>query len=218
MPPAPYMKLVRAYRTRSAMKKLSLLAGALIAVAAACPDAVSGPFPCNGHQLLPTPRPASSCKKVKPTIFRSPDGELKAMVVPADPSLYTTPDMESRVEILARDGHLLASKDYSSPRGANGYFVAKAKWTRDSQFFVYSLSSSGGHSPWSFPMEVYSRERNAFIKFSDLINGNPTLSEDFRVKSDHTVIATTWQDHNIEKRIRVTVNLRDALTKLPAGK
>jgi hypothetical protein len=36
------------------MKKLSLLAGALIAVAAACPDAVSGPIPYNGHQLLPS--------------------------------------------------------------------------------------------------------------------------------------------------------------------
>jgi hypothetical protein len=200
------------------MKGPSVLTGAFIAMAAALScGAVSSPVPCDGHQLLPTPRPPSSCKTVKPTSFRSPDGELRAMVFPADPSLNTTPDMESRVEIAARDGRVLASKDYSSPRGANGYYVVKAKWTRDSQFFVYTLSSSGGHSPWSFPMEVYSRERNTFIAFSDMIDGNPTLSESFRLTGNQTVIATTWQNGNIEKKISVTVNLGDALTKLPAA-
>ena len=73
-----------------------------------------------------------------------------------------TPDMESRVVIRSRDGDTLASKDYSSPRGFNGYHVVNAKWSPDSKFFVYSMSSSGGHSPWQFPMAVYGREENAF--------------------------------------------------------
>src|SRR5262249_23644314 len=61
--------------------------------------------------------------------------------------LYATPDMESRVVIRASNSDTLTSKDYSSPRGANGYYVVNAKWSPDSQFFVYSMSSSGGHSP-----------------------------------------------------------------------
>jgi hypothetical protein len=201
------------------VKKLSVLVVVpLVVVAVFISRAASARDPCQGHQLLPTPRAASSCKNVKPSTFRSPDGTLTAFVFPADPSLDATPDMESRVEVRTKDGRVLASKDYSSPRGANGYYVVRAKWTRDSQFFVFSLSSSGGHSPWSFPMAVYSRERNAVINFSDMIGGNPTLSEDFRLTGDHTVIATTWQAAgNIEKKTSVTVDLKDALAKLPAG-
>ena len=201
------------------MKKWLALAAALLALGAALDcRAVAADIVCEGHQLLPTPRPASSCKDVKPLTFPSPDGLLTAVVLPVDPSLNATPDMESLVEVRASDGHTLASKDYASPRGANGYYVVQAKWTRDSQFFVYTLSSSGGHSPWSFPMAVYSRDRNAVIQFSDMIDGNPTLSESFSLKDDHTVIATTWQDGNFEKPVSVTVNLKNALAKLPADK
>jgi hypothetical protein len=123
---------------------------------------------CHGHQLLPTPRPVSSCNGVKPAVYKSQSGEPTAFVFPTDASPNATPDMESRVEIRAGPGYVLASKDYSSPKGANGYHVVQAEWTRDAQFFVFSLASSGGHSPWQLPIEVFSRERNAFFKFSDM--------------------------------------------------
>src|SRR6516225_8579374 len=74
---------------------------------------------CSGHKLLPIPRPQSSCSNVKPRI-------------------YPSPDMESRVVIRTSKGDTLTSKDYSSPRGTNGYYVFNAKWSPDSQFFVYS--------------------------------------------------------------------------------
>src|SRR5215475_5697766 len=106
--------------------------------------------------------------------------------------LYATPDMESRVVIRTSKGDTLTSKDYSSPRGANGYYVFNAKWSPDSQFFVYSMSSSGGHSPWSFPMMVYSRQKNRIAGFSDMIKGEPTVSGDFRFAGPHTVVASTW--------------------------
>src|SRR5262249_44962548 len=112
---------------------------------------VSAEVACSGHKLLPIPRPQSSCSDVKPRIYPSPDGALRALVFPVDVSLYATPDMDSRVVIRTSKGDTLTSKDYSSPRGANGYYVFNAKWSPDSQFFVYSMSSSGGHSPWSYP-------------------------------------------------------------------
>ena len=182
-----------------------------------CTGSASARVSCQGHQLLPTPRPASSCKGVKPLAIKSPDGALTALVFPVDPSLNATPDMESRVEVRAKDGHVIATRDYASPRGANGYYVVKAKWTRDSQFFVYSLSSSGGHSPWSFPMAVFSRDKDAIFKFDEMIGGNPTLSGNFTVADDHTVVAITWKDKSIDKKISVTVNLKDAVAKRPAG-
>jgi len=47
---------------------------------------------CSGHKLLPIPRPESSCSNVKPRIYPSPDGALRALVFPVDVSLYSTPD------------------------------------------------------------------------------------------------------------------------------
>jgi len=170
---------------------------------------------CSGHQLLPVPRSASSCLTVGPEVYASPDAALSALVFPVDASLHATPDMESRVVIQTSTGKLLASEDYSSPSGANGYYVVAAKWSPDSQFFVYSMSSSGGHSPWSFPTWVYSRQKNIFADFSAMIGNNPTLSADFTFTGPHTVSATTWEKAGSQNTIPIIVNLADAINKIP---
>jgi hypothetical protein len=177
---------------------------------------------CTGHKLLQTPRPELSCRQLNLEVYPSPDGTLRAVVYPADISLDATPDMESRVVIRTSKGATLTSKDYSSPRGFNGYYVVNAKWSPDSKFFVYSMSSSGGHSPWQFPMAVYGRnavhgsEKDRIVGFSELINGNPTISADFRFTGPHTVVVTTWkQPGSPEDKVPVTVDLQEAFDKLP---
>lgn len=171
--------------------------------------------PCSGHQLLSTPRPELSCNNFKPQLYPSPDGALRALVFPADISLNTTPDMESRVVVRTSKGDTLISKNHSSPRGMNGYYVVSAKWSPDSQYFVYSLSSSGGHSPWSFPIMVYGRKKNSIAAFSDMIGGNPTVSDDFYFTGPHTVGASTWkQPGSIDDKVPVTVDLEEAFGKL----
>ena len=189
--------------------------------AALLPAGVLADAQCSGHQLLSKPRPEASCRSVMPEIFVSPDKTMRAVVLPADVSLDTTPDMESRVVIRSSDGDTLTSKDHSSPRGMNGYYVYRAKWSPDSQFFVYSLVSSGGHSPWQFPIMVYSRKANAIAKFSDMIDGKPTLSGDFNFAGPHTVTATTWKqpaapgDKVLSDKVPITVDLEEAFKKLP---
>jgi hypothetical protein len=149
-------------------------------------------------------------------IYASPDGALRGVVLPVDVSLYATPDMESRVVIRTSKGDTLTSKDYSSPRGTNGYYVVNAKWSPDSQFFVYSMSSSGGHSPWSFPLMVYSRQKNRIAALSDMIGGKPTVSADFHFSGPHTLVASTWkQPGALEDKVPVIVDLEDAFGKLP---
>jgi hypothetical protein len=173
---------------------------------------------CGGHKLLSSPRPESSCSSIRPRIYPSPDGALRALVLPVDVSLYATPDMESRVVIRTRKGDTVTSKDYSSPRGTNGYYVVNAKWSPDSQFFVFSMSSSGGHSPWSFPMMVYSREKKRIAPFSEMIDGKPTLSADFRFDGAHRLVAETWTaPGSLDDKVPVTVDLEDAFGKLPAS-
>jgi hypothetical protein len=179
------------------------------------PENVFAEVVCSGHEALSSPRPEASCLNVPPEIFESPDKKLRAVVFPVDISLDTTPDMESRVVIRASDGNTLTSKDYSSPRGMNGYYVDRGQWSPDSQFFVYSLVSSGGHSPWSFPIMVYSRQKNATAKFSDMINGNPTLSGEFLFAGPHVLSAVTWKKPGaLDEQVPIKVDLEAAFKKL----
>jgi hypothetical protein len=197
---------------------LVLLAMSLcMATAVLLPRAAVAAAPCSGHQLLPQPRPQGSCQNVKPRTFTSPDKKSIASVLAADKSLNATPDMESNVAIRTSAGATLASKDYSSPDGANGYYVLNAKWSPDSQFFVYSMMSSGGHSPWSFPIWVYSVKKKQFANFSDMINGSPIVSGDFTIAEPHTLKASTWkQPGDLTDKVPVSVDLETAFDKLPA--
>jgi hypothetical protein len=200
----PGETIVRCEMALSILLSLSIFGLASMTFATHAPAQVA----CSGHKLLPIPRPESSCSDVKPQIYPSPDGALRALVFPVDVSLYATPDMESRVVIRTSNSDTLISKDYSSPRGANGYYVVNAKWSPDSQFFIYSMSSSGGHSPWSFPMMVYSGQKNRVC--------GPTVSADFHFAGPHTLIASTWkQPGSLDDKIAVTVDLEEAFTKLP---
>lgn len=172
-------------------------------------------IPCEGHELLPTPRPEASCATIIAKIHPSPDNKLHAVVLPADISLDATPDMESRVVIRSLKGETLNSISHSSPRGANGYYVDTVGWSPDSQFFVYSLVSSGGHSPWSHPTLVYSVERNRFAHLSDMIDGRPLLSEKFQFAGQHELTATTWKREGApDEPVPVTVNLATAFERL----
>jgi hypothetical protein len=136
-------------------------------------------------------------------------------VLPVDVSLNATPDMESRVVIRSVDGDTLNSINHASPRGMNGYYVDAAGWSPDSQFFVYSLISSGGHSPWSHPTVVYSVERNRFAHLSEMIDGRPLLSEKFQFTGQHELTATTWKKEGApDEPVPVTVDLATAFDKL----
>jgi len=76
-----------------------LLSLSILSMSAATlpPASAVAQLACSGHKLLRNPRPESSCSNVKPVIYASPDGALRALVFPVDVSLYATPDMESRV-------------------------------------------------------------------------------------------------------------------------
>ncbi len=203
------------FHTRS----LRCLAAAILAAIPVLAGQVLADGPqCDGHQLLSKPRPETSCQTFKAQILVSPDKATHAQILPADVNLYATPDMESRIVFRSSSGDTLTSQDYSSPRGTNGYYVASALWSPDSQYFVFSLISSGGHSPWSYPMKVYSLKKNLVANFSDMIGGNPTVSDQFHFSGPHTVVASTWkQPGQTDVAVPVTVDLEAAFQKLPAA-
>jgi hypothetical protein len=186
-----------------------LLAGVLT------PRTALGDTRCEGHELLPMPRPENSCATIISKIHASPDNKLHAVVLPVEVSLNATPDMESRVVIRSVGGDTLNSLSHASPRGANGFYVDAAQWSPDSQFFVYNLVSSGGHSPWSHPTMVYSVQHNRFGHLSALIDGRPILSEKFQFSGDHMLTVSTWkQEGKPDDPTPVTVDLATAFDKL----
>jgi hypothetical protein len=188
---------------------------ALMACALLVPRAALAENQCEGHELLSTPRPEGSCATIIAKIHPSPDKKLHAVVLPAEISLDATPDMESRVVIRSVAGETLNSINHSSPRGANGYYVDTVRWSPDSQFFVYSLVSSGGHSPWSHPTMVYSVQHNRFGHLSEMIDGRPILSEKFEFSGGHMLTASTWkQEGKPDDPVAVTVDLAAAFEKL----
>ena len=168
-----------------------------------------------GHNLLPAPRPENSCATVISKVHASPDKKFHAVVLPAEISLNATPDMESRVVIRSAAGDTLNSLSHASPRGMNGFYVDAAEWSPDSQYFVYNLVSSGGHSPWSHPTMVYSVQRNKFGHLSEMIDSRPILSEKFQFAGEHMLTVSTWkQEGKPDDPTPVTVDLAAAFDKL----
>jgi hypothetical protein len=77
------------------------------------------------------------------------------------------PFNESRIEIHDMNGAVLATKDFKSADGEHGRNVQKAEWSPNSQFFVFSTASSGGHSPWHWQTYFYDRKRKTAPKCSN---------------------------------------------------
>lgn len=192
---------------------------AFAAVITTSTAASAGEAVCGGHQLLAQRRPEMSCWTIAPQIIEAPNRAHRAVIYPANISLDATPDMESRVVIRTQRGDTVMSKDHASPRGTNGHYVYRGAWSPDSQYFVYSLVSSGGHSPWSWPIWVFSAKRGQFARFGDMIGNRPTLSGDFTFAAAHTLTAMTWpRDGDIEHKVPVTVDLDAGFARIPPAR
>ena len=138
--------------------------------------------------------------------FFSPDREMRAVIVADDPQPHRR-SAESRVLIYRGDGHLANVVDYSSPDGNHGFGVVKAAWTPDSQFFVYSMTSSGGHQSWKSPTYFYSRKTNKTQGIEETL-GKPVLSPNFTVSAPSTVTVATWRKPPLNTAREITEDLR----------
>ena len=114
---------------RAQLASLLILAAGL-SLAGLSPAAAQDKERCSGHHFLPQPRSEMSCASAKPRIWRSTRHKaLHALVLPVGVELNATPDIESRVVVRTVEGKTLTSRDFSSPRGASGYYVERARWS-----------------------------------------------------------------------------------------
>jgi len=117
--------------------------------------------------------------------YRSPDGALTAVV-----AVGRGDDCEARIAWRTADGQIVFKKEYTSPGHQHGYCIDMASWTPDSQFFVYNLTNSGGHSPWHIPVHFFARRTTTVENLENYINDPPT-GEKFSVFAPDVVEVTT---------------------------
>src|SRR5919112_602484 len=132
----------------------------------------------------------------------SPDRALRAIITPTGPGGREA--NESLVEIRGARSGLLLRKSFASGDGEHGYGVVRAEWTPDSQFFVFSAQSSGGHQPWHAPTFAYRRADRRLLAVDDLIG--PVSSPLFEVRRPGLLYTERWVVAKQAGR-RITVRL-----------
>ena len=134
--------------------------------------------------------------------YTAPDGGVRVVVVPVG-NKDGRSEFESRIEFKSGDSKIACAVDYSSKDNEHGSRVVKAEWTPDSQYFVFSLTSSGGHQPWHALTQFLSRNDGTVRSLDDYFA--PGISKaDFRLVAPNTVKTEVWRE---DKSTAVSIEL-----------
>jgi hypothetical protein len=116
--------------------------------------------------------------------YASPDGAIRVAV-----NTRTQNDCEAVVQFNDH-GRELLSVSYVSADHEHGSCINTAAWTADSQFFAYSLYSSGGHQPWHAPITFFSRKENRVLALGSYLP-NPVTEADFSLSDPDILFCAT---------------------------
>src|SRR5208282_3641351 len=136
-------------------------------------------------------RLASQQKKERQ--YTAPDGGLRVVIEPVS-KMAGRSEYESRIEFKSSDGKIACAVDYSSEDNEHGFWVVKAEWTPDSQYFVFSMTSSGGHQSWHAPTQFLSRKDGTIRSLDDYFLAAGISKADFELIAPNTVKTEVWKD------------------------
>jgi hypothetical protein len=142
-----------------------------------------------------------------PKEYLSPNGKYRAYVIPLPKAPYGSG--ESKIVIKAQSGKTLCLKSYGSKDGEHGFGVEKAAWTFDSRFFVYSMSSSGGHQAWHFPTHFISTTDWKVRNLDDFVG--PITDPSFVLSAPDT-LKTAGRDKSTLDEATFEVRLSELVT------
>ena len=107
---------------------------------------------------------------------------------------------ESRLEFYSPRQELLCTLDYSSEDHEHGFGVVKAAWTPDNNYFVFSLTNSGGHQSWHYPTHFYNIQDSRIYSLDDYVEGSGISKGDFTLKAPNAVLTESWKDEMVPVR------------------
>jgi hypothetical protein len=135
--------------------------------------------------------------------IKSPDRKLTARISSIHKAKEGPP--EFIIEVIDASGKLTARKDFTSEEGDQGLSIDRAEWSPDSQFFVFSTFSSGGHMAWQFPTYFYARRDKKIHDFADFLA--PIAEGDFVLKPPDNISITIWTPMTPEKPLDKSIEL-----------
>jgi len=152
-----------------------------------------------------------------PKTYLSPDQTLRVFVVPLPNAPYG--QGESWIEMRNASNKLLFSHSFGSEDGEHGFGVEQAAWTPDSQFFVFSMSSSGGHQPWHSPTYFVARRDNKLRSLDDYLG--PITDPEFKVGPPDIIRTVGQRKDDLEEatfEVRLSELLKQPSENAPANK
>ena len=114
---------------------------------------------------------------------------------------------ESRVVFFDSKNKRLCTADYISLDGSHGFGVAKAQWTPDERYFVFSMTSSGGHSVMSTPTQFFSLRDQSLCSLDSYADKLPIEFAEFGLSAPNTVKVTV---NGSEKPVLVALGSLEA--------
>jgi hypothetical protein len=136
-------------------------------------------------------------------VILSPDGNLVAKITFVQKTSEVAPEIS--IEIKDATGKVAAKKDFTSESGEHGFSLGKAAWTPDSQFFVFTTFSSGGHMAWQYPAFFFDRRNKIFRDFSDFLQ--PIADGAFELKAPDVITITIWTPLTTVKPLDDSIDL-----------
>jgi len=117
-----------------------------------------------------------------PHSYPSPDGKTVAVVGSVVSPTADGTIIESDLHIYAHAGAFTVpqlDRSFASFDGEHGHGIVQSAWSPNSEYFVFSTESSGGHQPWHSPMFVYSRRANAIYELDECVPDVAVVAPDF---------------------------------------
>ena len=148
-------------------------------------------------------QPAGTPEQKNQRIFTAPDSGAVVAVVPVSKERGRS-EYESRIVFKSGDGKIDCSIDYSSEDSEHGFGVVKAEWTPDSQYFVFSLTSSGGHQSWHAPTQFLSRKDATVRTLDDYFTASGISNSDFRIVAPDTVKTEVQRDKTVPVSVKLS--------------
>jgi hypothetical protein len=136
-------------------------------------------------------------------VIRSPDGNFVAKITFVQKTSEVAPEIS--IEIKDATGKVTAKKDFISESGEHGLSLDKAAWTPDSQFFVFTTFSTGGHMAWQYPAFFFDRRNKIFRDFADFLQ--PIADGAFELKAPDVITITIWTPLTTVKPLDESIDL-----------
>ncbi len=143
--------------------------------------------------------------------YLSPDRTLNAFVIPVGKAEVER--RENRIEIRDSGSKILLTKSFASDDGEHGSIVSRAAWPPDSQFFVFSVYSSGGHQPWSSPTYFYCRSDRQLRLLDDYLG--PVTDPNFELSAPDIIRTSRLKAFGDLKSIAVEAKLSNLVKQKP---